>query len=72
MPLWATLSNHRQTIQGDHFLRLQEAPGPLSEKHKQINTVIDVARINAFASVWHGLPGRPLKDCRVMVARVCS
>jgi hypothetical protein len=62
MPLRATLSSYWQTIQGDLFPCLQEALGPLSEKHKQVITVIEVARIEAFVGVWRGLPGRPLKD----------
>jgi hypothetical protein len=66
MPLRATLSSYWQTIQGDLFPCLQEALGPLSEKHKQVITVIEVARIEAFVRVWRGLPGRPLKDRRAL------
>src|SRR5450830_1777878 len=66
MPLRATLSSYWQTIQGDLFPCLREALGPLSEKHKQVITVIEVARIEAFVSVWRGLPGRPLKDHRAL------
>src|SRR5450830_945821 len=66
MPLRATLSSYWQTIQGDLFPCLREALGPLSEKHKQVITVIEVARIEAFVSVWRGLPGRPLKDRRAL------
>ena len=61
-----TLSSYWQTIQGDLFPCLREALGPLSEKHKQVITVIEVARIEAFVSVWRGLPGRPLKDRRAL------
>jgi hypothetical protein len=48
------------------FSLLREALGPLSEEHKQVITVIEVARIEALVSVWRGLPGRPLKDRRAL------
>ena len=50
MPLRATLSNYCQTIQGDLFFCLREVLWPLSEKHKQIITVIEAAWIEAFVS----------------------
>jgi hypothetical protein len=66
MPLRAMLSSYCQTIKGDLFFCLREVLGPQSEKHKQVITVIEVARIEAFVSVWRGLPGRPLKDRRTL------
>ena len=59
MPLSAMLSDCWRRIQGDLFPWLEEELGPLSDKHKQIITVFEVARIEVFVEAWSGLPGRP-------------
>src|SRR5471030_2468347 len=59
MPLRAMLSDCWRRIQGDLFPWLEEELGPLSDKHKQIITVFEVARIEVFVEAWSGLPGRP-------------
>jgi hypothetical protein len=53
------LSDCWHRIQADLFPWLEEELGPLSDKHKQIITVLEVARIEAFVATWSGLPGRP-------------
>src|SRR5450756_2451110 len=59
MPLKKMLSDCWQRIQGDLFPWLEEELGPLSDKHKQIITVLEVARIQVFVQTWSGLPGSP-------------
>ena len=41
---------------------LREEVGPLTGKHRQLVTVLEVARIEVFVRTWAGLPGRPLSD----------
>ena len=36
--------------------------GPLNEHHKQLISVLGMARIEAFLPGWPGLPGRPLSE----------
>ena len=36
--------------------------GPLNEHHKQLVSVLGMARIEAFLPGWPGLPGRPLSE----------
>jgi hypothetical protein len=62
MPLREMLSNTWTHIQGHLFPWLQEELGPLTDGHKQLITVLDVARLEAFIQMWPGLPGRPLAD----------
>jgi hypothetical protein len=73
MPLREELSEYWLTIQGELFPWLEEELGPLTEKHKQLITVLEMARIEIFVQTWHGLPGRPLADrralCRAFVAK---
>jgi hypothetical protein len=54
-----------------YWLRLQEellpwlndtTCGPLNEHHKQLVSVLGMARIEAFLPCWPGLPGRPLSE----------
>jgi hypothetical protein len=42
--------------------------GPLNEHHKQLVSVLGMARIEAFLPGWPGLPGRPLSE-RTALAR---
>jgi hypothetical protein len=53
------LSSCWRHIQDVLFPFLEEAVGPLTERHQQLVTVLEVARIEAFVPHWHGLPGRP-------------
>src|SRR5262245_15720590 len=68
MPLRDSLSNTWAHIQANLFPWLAEELGPLTEEHKQLITVLKVARIEAFVSTWSGLPGRPPHD-RAALAR---
>jgi len=68
MPLDETLSGYWRSIQGQLFPCLEEELGPLGERHKQLVTVLELVRVEAFVNHWHGLPGRPLKD-RTALAR---
>ena len=62
MPLREMLSNTWTHIQGHLFPWLQEELGPLTDGHKQVITVLDVACLEAFIQMWPGLPGRPPAD----------
>lgn len=68
MPLRETLSNYWNTIQGNLFPWLEEELGPLSDKLKQLITVLEIAGVEGFVQQWSGLPGRPLSD-RAALAR---
>jgi Transposase DDE domain/Transposase domain (DUF772) len=68
MPLRKLLSSTWHHIQGSLFPQLAEEVGPLTDQHKRIIMVLDVAHIEAFVAVWSGLPGRPPAD-RQAVAR---
>ena len=62
MPLRETLSNAWDPIQGFLFPLLREEAGPLTAHDERLAVVLEVAGVEAFVSMWHGLPGRPLKD----------
>jgi hypothetical protein len=66
MPLRETLTNAWDHIQGFLFPMLQEEVGPLTDKHRQIVSVLEVARPETFVIEWRGLPGRPLDDRRAL------
>lgn len=69
MPLHQTLSESWRTIQSYLFPWVEEEIGPLTEKQKQLVTVLEVVRVEDFvARVWPGLPGRPLSS-RAALAR---
>lgn len=68
MPLSASLSGYWQTIQGQLFPWLEEELGPLSERHRQLVTVLETARLEAFVPRSPGRPGRPPAD-RAALAR---
>jgi hypothetical protein len=68
MPLLNCLSRTWAHIQGNLFPWLTEELGPLTETHKQVVTVLEVAGVEAFVQVWPGLPGRPPCD-RAALAR---
>lgn len=73
MSLRQELSDYWSTIQGSLFPWLDEELGPLTEKHKQLITVLEMARVEAFVQSWQELPGRPPADrstlCRGFVAK---
>jgi len=56
------------SIQHDLFPWLEERVGPLSARHQQLVAVLEMARIEALAPHWHGLPGRPPAE-RAALAR---
>lgn len=62
MPLRDTLSNTWSHIQGYLFPMLREELGPLTDQHQRVIVVLDAAGIEAFVSMWPGLPGRPPSD----------
>lgn len=62
MALRETLSNCWAHIQGHLFPWLQDELGPLTDGHKRLIVVLDMAGIEAFVRMWSGLPGRPLAD----------
>jgi hypothetical protein len=68
MPLNGMLSDCWRRIQGDLFPWLEEELGPLSEMHRQIITVLELARIEVFVETWSCLPGRPPAE-RASLAR---
>ena len=69
MPLSETLSNTWDHVQGFLFPLLREMAGPLTDAHKQLITVLEVAGIEAFVQMRDGGPGRPPDD-RHALARV--
>jgi hypothetical protein len=68
MPLPTCLSRTWAHIQGNLFPWLTEELGPLTDKHKQVVTTLEVTGVEAFVQAWPGLPGRPLCD-RAALAR---
>jgi Transposase DDE domain/Transposase domain (DUF772) len=68
MSLRDSLSVYWQRFQGELFPFLEETFGVLTEAHRALVTVLDMARIEAFVPHWHGLPGRPPAE-RVALAR---
>jgi hypothetical protein len=68
MSLRESLSSCWRHIQDDLFPWLEETVGPLSGRHQQLVTVLDMARIEALVPHWHGLAGRPPAE-RAALAR---
>ena len=69
MSLKETLSAYWLHIQEDLLPWLNDTTcGPLSGHHKQLVTVLGMARIEAFLPGWRGLPGRPPAE-RAALAR---
>ena len=69
MSLKETLSTYWLHIQEELLPWLNDTTcGPLNEHHKQLISVLGMARIEAFLPGWPGLPGRPLSE-RSAVAR---
>jgi Transposase DDE domain/Transposase domain (DUF772) len=69
MSLRETLSAYWRHLQEELLPWLNDTTcGPLNEHHKQLVTVLGMARIEAFLPGWPGLPGRPLSE-RAALAR---
>ena len=68
MPLRENLSAYWQRLQGELFPALSEELGALSARHRQLVTVLDLVRPEAFIGHAHGAVGRPKKD-RAALAR---
>ena len=63
MSLRETLSTYWLHVQEELLPWLNDtACGPLNEHHKQLVSVLGMARIEAFLPGWPGLPGRPLSE----------
>jgi hypothetical protein len=69
MSLKGTLSAYWLHLQEELFPWVNDTTsGPLSGHHKQLVTVLGMARIEAFLPGWQGLPGRPISE-RAALAR---
>ncbi len=68
MPLGESLSVYWQRLQGELFPALSEELGPLGERHRQLVTVLELARPEGFIGHAHGARGRPRHD-RAALAR---
>ena len=62
MPLAELISGCWDHVQGYLFPRLQAEVGPLTDHHRRLITVLEMARIEAFVRMRDGGPGRPLDD----------
>ena len=63
MSLKETLSAYWLHIQEELLPWLNDTTcGPLNEHHRQLVSVLGMARIEAFLPGWPGLPGRPLSE----------
>ena len=63
MSLTQTLSGYWLHIQEELLPWLNDTTcGPLNEHHKQLVSVLGMARIEAFLPGWPGVPGRPLSE----------
>jgi hypothetical protein len=74
MPLAEALKGSWDHIQGFLFPLLHEEVGPLTENHRRLVMVLEVARPEAFVGAWRGGVGRRLDDrraiARAFVAKV--
>lgn len=72
--LTETLSQFWLSIQGRLFPWLEEELGELSEKQRQLVSILELTRIEGFIATSRGWPGRPEKDrraiARAFVAKV--
>jgi transposase-like protein DUF772/DDE family transposase len=66
--LAGTLSQFWLTIQGTLFPWLQQELGELSEKQKQLISILELVSIESFITTCRGYPGRPQED-RKAIAR---
>ena len=68
MSLKETLIGYWLHVQHELLPWLDDAVGPLGEHHRQLVSVLGLARIEAFVPSFDGLPGRPLSE-RAALAR---
>jgi len=68
LSLRETLATYWLHIQHELLPWLDDAVGPLGERHKQLVSVLGMARIEAFVPTLHGLAGRPPSE-RAALAR---
>jgi hypothetical protein len=68
MSLKETLTRRWWRLQDDLFPSAKEDLGPLSEKHTNLITVLDMVCVERFLPYAHGLVGRPLAE-RAALAR---
>jgi len=68
MYLRESLSNHWNRLQHKLFPEIENALGPLSEKHIALITVLETVQVEAFLPYPHGYVGRPCAE-RVALAR---
>lgn len=69
MSLKDTLSAYWVRIQGELLPWIEDTMGgPLSGHHRQLVSILGMARIEAFLPCWPGLPGRPPSE-RAALAR---
>lgn len=62
------LAQHWSTIQATLFPMLEKELGPFTEKHQQLATTLEFARVEAFIRTYWGCVGRPAED-RAALAR---
>ena len=62
MPLKQTLSRHWFRFQRELFPWLEEALGPLGERHQRLVQVVELVRVEKWLPYSGGWRGRPLKD----------
>ena len=62
------LSQHWNTIQATLFPILQKELGPFTDKHQQLVTTLEFARVESFIQTFWGCVGRPTED-RAALAR---
>ena len=68
MSLRSSLSSWWVAVQEKLFPELEDSLGPLTERHMQIVTVLDMIRLEAFLPSLSGVPGRPMSE-RVSLGR---
>ena len=68
MSLRSSLSSWWVAVQENLFPELEDSLGPLTERHMQIVTVLDMIRLEAFLPSLSGVPGRPMSE-RVSLGR---
>lgn len=68
MSLKETLTTYWLRVQHELLPWLDDAVGPLGERHAQLVSVLGLARIETFVPSFHGRPGRPPSE-RAALAR---
>lgn len=68
MSLKETLTTYWLHVQHELLPWLDDSMGPLGQRHRQLVSVLGLARIETFVPSFHGLPGRPASE-RAALAR---